>query len=132
MTTDIAKSEIIFRMTNYDPALMNEFISWLDEELNLRGWNDSNLAKRAKLSQSVISKARSGIRPIKWEACISIADALKMPPEIVLRKAGLLPENTSQQSNPEIDELAHLFQQLSADDRKHILSIARTFLPKHK
>jgi len=112
------------------PEKTDEFIDWLNSELNSRGWTDYELAKRAKISPSVISRARIGSLP-KYAACNSIASAMKIPLETVLRKAGLLPENTSTQSNPEIDELAYLFQQLSAEDRKHILSIARTFLPKH-
>jgi transcriptional regulator with XRE-family HTH domain len=67
-----------------------EFITWLDEILVARNWSDNQLAKKAGISHSVISKARSGILP-KWGACESIAHALDISPVIIFRKAGLLP-----------------------------------------
>lgn len=111
------------------PEKTNTFIDWLNSELNSRGWTDYELAKRAKISPSVISRARIGSLP-KYSACNSIASAMKIPLETVLRKAGLLPENATTNLDREIDEMSYLFQQLSPDDRKRVLSIARTFLPK--
>lgn len=106
---------------------LNSFIAWLDDELEERGWSDLQLAKRAGISHPVLSKARSGNQAIGWEACVKIARALDLPPTLVLEKAGLLPESTA---DPELEELAYLFQQLPEADRQRILAIARTFQPK--
>lgn len=113
-----------------NPDVLSAFIEWLDVELDQRGWSDYKLAKVAHISHPVISKARAGLQPIGWDACVRIADALELPPHLVLEKAGLLPPSPLSQSDPELDELAFLFQQLLEEDRARILSIARTFLPK--
>jgi transcriptional regulator with XRE-family HTH domain len=67
-----------------------KFISWLDQELSSRNWSDYQLAKKAGISHSVISKARSSSPP-KWDACLAISKALNVSPITVFRKAGLLP-----------------------------------------
>ncbi len=100
-----------------------EFIVWLDGELSRRGWSDYQLAKRAQISHSVISRARSGSLP-KWGACESIARALGMPTEFVFRKAGLLPSKTYDEA--EYEQVAHLFGQLPRDDRERVLAFLRT------
>lgn len=101
------------------------FMEWLQSELDKRNWSSYELTKRAGLSHSVMSKARLDKQPLGWEACAKIAKALDMPPEEVLRRAGYLPPVPTAEA--ELEELAHLFSQLSLDDRKRILSIARTF-----
>lgn len=108
----------------------DKLMEWIDQQLDANGWNDAELSKRARISHSVLSKFRAGIRPIGWEACVAIADALHVRPEIVLRLANLLPEAPLDKSDPELDELAYLFQQLPEADRQRILAIARTFQPK--
>lgn len=108
------------------PCQTERFIFWIDEHLERLGWSDRQLALRAGIAPSVISKARSGLRPIGWEACLAIANALNLPPELVLQKAGHLPPT----DQADISELAHLFQQLGPEDRQRVLDIARTFLKK--
>ena len=68
----------------------NEFIEWLNEKERSKNWSDYELSKRAGISHSVLSRARSGILP-KWDACESIANALDVSPILVFRMAGLLP-----------------------------------------
>ena len=100
----------------------NAFIEWLDRELADRGWSDNQLAKKAGISHSVISKARAGFAP-KWEACEAIADALQQPAEVVFRRAGLLaalPED-----DISLTELRHIFALLPEKDRQELVHIAR-------
>jgi transcriptional regulator with XRE-family HTH domain len=99
-----------------------EFIVWLDGELSKRGWSDYQLAKRAQISHSVISRARSGSLP-KWDACESIASALGLPIEFVFRKAGLLPPKP--ESNPKLEEVSYLFSQLTPDEQDELTVLAR-------
>jgi transcriptional regulator with XRE-family HTH domain len=98
------------------------FVDWLDRELSLRGWNDHQLAQRAGISHSVMSKARRGTMP-KWEACAAIAAALNLPAEVVFRQAGLLPELGEEKSA--LLELRLLLPQLSPRDRLELVQIAR-------
>ncbi|HNB54686.1 MAG TPA: hypothetical protein PK530_22245 [Anaerolineales bacterium] len=101
---------------------MDQFNLWLDQELAKRGWNDYQLSKKAGISHSVISKARSGILP-KWQACFSLANALSVAPETVFRLAGLL--SKAPDWSPEKDEWDHLFAQLPSEEREELLQIAR-------
>jgi transcriptional regulator with XRE-family HTH domain len=98
------------------------FVNWLNGQLVARNWSDHKLARRAGISHSVISKARSGVPP-KWEACVAIAAALDLPPEVVFRHAGLL------QSLPvdevEMEEWRHLLARLPKKDRYELVQIAR-------
>lgn len=66
------------------------FFEWLDAILEERGMNDNQLSVKAGISNSVISKARSGYQAIGYEACRSIADALKVRESLVLQLAGHL------------------------------------------
>lgn len=98
------------------------FIEWLDSELAERGWNDHQLANRAGISHSVISKARRGTMP-RWDACASIAGALNVPADLVFRKAGLLPPLADEEAV--LIELRYLISQLSTRDRYELMQIAR-------
>lgn len=65
------------------------FIEWLDNKLTEAHLTDSQLAKRADMSHSVLSKARKGILP-SWNACIKIARGFRIDPIEVFRAAGLV------------------------------------------
>lgn len=78
------------------------FLKWLDSELAKNNLSDYQFATKAKMSHTVISKARKGKLP-KWEACVSIAKALRVDPIFVFRLAGLLPK-----IDETIEELNHL------------------------
>lgn len=71
--------------------LMTEFNDWMQSEIDKRGWSMNQLARRAKISGAMVSLVMSEKREPGYEFCMAIAKGLAMPPEIVLRKAGLLP-----------------------------------------
>ena len=101
---------------------INAFIAWLDQELDERKLNDNQLARRAGISHSVLSRARMGLLP-RWGACEALAEALDLPAETVFRKAGLL----SPQMDDEVslDEWRYVLRRLSERDRYELLRIAR-------
>jgi transcriptional regulator with XRE-family HTH domain len=105
----------------------DDFIAWLEKELNDRNWSDNQLAKRAGISHSVISKARSGLRP-KWDACEAIAGALQLPVELVFRKAGLLAPRPDDDVN--LEEWNYLLSRLPQPEREELLQIARLKLKR--
>ena len=69
----------------------DEFADWLRLELDTRAWNNSELARQAGLGKQTIWNILNGMRNPGIESCIGIARALNIPPEDVMRKAGLLP-----------------------------------------
>ncbi len=74
-----------------DQETVESFLKWLDSELAKENLSDSQFAAKAKLSHTVISKARRGKLP-GWDACAKIAITFQMDPMEVFRIAGLLPK----------------------------------------
>lgn len=72
------------------------FEIWLDEQLDKRGWNRSDLARKGNFNPSALSNIYTGRRKPGIDICNAIAAALKLPPEEVYREAGLLPAVTNQ------------------------------------
>lgn len=71
---------------------MNNLFTWMNDEMNERGWSYAELARRSGLSPSTISLTNSGRNSATWDFCLAIANAFGEPPENVFRIAGLLPE----------------------------------------
>lgn len=101
-----------------------DFSDWLLNEINRRGWSQSELARRAGIPRQIISNYinRQREKPDS-DVLISISRALNLPPETVFRAAGLLPpvdEDTEYQ-----EEFFHLLSQLSPQERQEILDLLR-------
>jgi transcriptional regulator with XRE-family HTH domain len=100
-------------MTN---AKVELFIKWLDSILAEYNLTDNQLAKKAKISHSVFSKARNDDILPKWEACDKIARALRIDPIEVFRAASLV------QPLPDLDadfeRLKHSYSTLTKKQRK--------------
>lgn len=103
-----------------------EFVQWINSEMDNRGWSLRFTAKMGGISHSALSLVISGGQ-VSYETCVALAKAFNMPKEVVFVKAGLL---ESPVIDPELDELAHLFQQLPPEKRKDFIAMARALLPK--
>jgi len=97
------------------------FIKWLDEELARNHLTDHQLAKLAKMSHSVFSRARKGFLP-KWQACAKIASALHVNPVVVFIAAGLIPPTPD--LDTEFERLKHIYGSTSPNYRKKIVRLA--------
>jgi transcriptional regulator with XRE-family HTH domain len=118
-------------MTKYSSLeKLSSFIKWVDEEKKKRGWTDYQLSKQSDLAASAISKARSGDKPLGWEACLKVANGFKLPPSLVFEKSGLLPPTS--EMNEDEKELVFLFQQLHPDRQKEFIKMIRVLLPEDK
>jgi len=69
----------------------SNFVDWLTTEVERRGWNNSELARRAGVGHSTVSQVLSLQQNPGLGFCIGVARAFDIPPEDVLRLAGLLP-----------------------------------------
>jgi hypothetical protein len=85
--------------------LPDDFLPWLDSRLRDLDMNDLQLSQKAKVAKSVISKARSGVQGIGWDAGLAIAQAINIPPEVVLRRLALLPPPANKQHSAILDEM---------------------------
>ncbi|GAB4506916.1 MAG: hypothetical protein Fur0017_31670 [Anaerolineales bacterium] len=101
-----------------------DFADWLLQEINKRNWSQADLANAAGLHRQVISTYvnRQRIKPDS-EVLTSIARALRLPPEVVFRRAGLLPPVSPDTEYQE--EFFHLLSQLSPQERQEILDLLR-------
>jgi transcriptional regulator with XRE-family HTH domain len=119
-----SKSAIMSDMDDMESA--EKFSKWLVEAHESRGWSQAELARRAGVSRTSISDAISCKNPAGFELCAGIAHALKLPPEIVFRAAGLLPPD---RELDEIEqELSHLYRLLPEEKQQQLLEYARFLL----
>jgi len=101
-----------------DVEQIEVFIAWLDKQLAEKNMTDNQLAKRAGLGHSSLSKARKGSLP-GFKACISIARALNVSEIEALRAAGHLP--TPSDYSPDREALIWECEQLP----EHLTYMAR-------
>lgn len=104
---------------------MEDFINWLNEEIKDRGWVNSELARRAEISTSLLSLVLLGKHPPSWEFCAAVADALLKPREYVLRKAGYLSPLPVPEGDPLLQEVIDVTKQFDSEGRRDILEYAR-------
>lgn len=101
-----------------------DFADWLIQEMNKRGWSQADLANAAGLNRQVISTYvnRQRSKPDS-EVLTALARALRLPPEIVFRRAGLLPPISPDTEYRE--ELLYLFSELSPGEQEEYLEFLR-------
>lgn len=107
-----------------------EFSSWLQDEMNSRGWSNAELARQAGVTRGAIGNILRGDRKTGPELCAAIARALDLPPETVFRKAGLLPPTTKKPA--QINELDHLAYMMDDDDLQELIDYAKMRLKKRE
>lgn len=100
------------------------FSEWLQHELHKRNWNQAELARRSQTTTAQISRVMSGEQSLGPTVARKIARALHLPPEEVFRRAGLLPSSSKLPDGT--DELLYHYSSLTEEDRKRLLTIARS------
>jgi len=95
------------------------FADWLNEMMKQRNLSQSELARRAGISQSGISLILSGERNPGSDVCRGIADALDLPPKTVFIEAGLFPPEPD--FDPDAEEVLRLFRKLPPTEKDIIL-----------
>jgi len=103
---------------------MDKFAEWVNSEVERRGWSFRETARRAGLSATAVSQVVGGQANPGLDFCIGLARALKIPPEQVLRRAGLLPPRA--EGDELLDTLLHYYDLLSRGDQQRLLAIARS------
>ncbi len=72
-----------------------------------RSWSQADLARKSGLDTSLVSNILSSRKNIGVTSANAIAKAFKIPPEIIFRKAGLLPEVFD--SSERVEEIIYLY-----------------------
>jgi len=103
--------------------LMETLASWIEKKIKTRGWKPADLARRAGIPSSTLSRVLNETRNAGPDVCRRLARALNVPPEQILRQAGHLPP-----ASPEIEqeeEAVHLLRGLTEQARSYAISILR-------
>lgn len=99
------------------------FSEWVQAELNSRGWDQAELARRSKISDAHISRIVSGGRKPGPDSLNAIARAFRLPPDEVYRHAGLLPPkdaNLTPGDKRALIELMDKIATLSPDNQRFV------------
>jgi transcriptional regulator with XRE-family HTH domain len=75
---------------------MDAFVSWINAELNQRGWSRSEAARRGGFSPSTLDKVIGGFSGPGPTLCRGLARAFERPADEVFRLAGILPTQAKQ------------------------------------
>jgi len=108
-----------------------EFALWLQAEMDRHDWTQADLSRISNISKPQIARVLSGSRGIGPDACNAIARALRLPPELVFRKAGLLPPSETSEDE-DIERTNHILPQLPEAERKMVLAFAEYLSQRHQ
>jgi transcriptional regulator with XRE-family HTH domain len=100
-------------------AESGDFSAWLRNEVARRGWSLRELGRRSGLSGGAVSAVAQGSQKPGLRFCVQVAAAFSLPPEDVLRRAGLLPPLPLPVR--EEQEAVVLFRQLTPESRSAVL-----------
>jgi transcriptional regulator with XRE-family HTH domain len=107
-----------------------DFTEWLVGERKRRGWSQADLARAAGISRGAVSNIERGERGTGIEVLTAIAGALRLPPDVVLGRAGKLPQQ------PAGDELlatiTHLASQLDELSRREAIQMLELILERQR
>lgn len=70
---------------------MENFGDWLIEQLRIRNISQAELARVSGVSKGTVSNLINGTKGAGQDSLTAIARALRLPPEEVFRRAGILP-----------------------------------------
>lgn len=115
-----------------DPSLGTKqyFAEWLAREREKRSWSQSQLARRAGMSRSVINQVERQQFAPSPSTLQSIARALGYPIEQVYRLAGYLPPVP--ELDPLVEEGAYILGQLEGEDKEDAIQYLRFRLDRQR
>ena len=102
---------------------MNEFSNWLLVEMKSRKLGVPDLARAAHVTRGAIGNVLRGERSPGSDLCTAIARAFKLPPEVVFRKAGILPPIPGEKIK--VEELKEIARHLKETELDDLLGYAR-------
>lgn len=94
----------------------SRFAEWLEDEMEQRGWSQSDCARACDLNRAVINKLLNGKCNPQPVTLMAIARGFRTPVETVYRAAGLLPPTTD--GDDSLDELIYVYKSLQSPQRR--------------
>lgn len=99
----------------------SDFLSWVNGEVDRRGWRNAELARRMGVSDATVSRTLSGEHAPSFEFCVGLARALGELPETVLRRAGLLPPLPGIDGDASIARTLDVMRRLTPQVREEVV-----------
>ena len=100
-----------------------DFPGWLQEQLNARGWGQADLANRAGINRQVIWGWLNRRKKPTEEYLVKVANAFEIPPQEILRVAGVLPMEPNHDAITEA--ILHLIGDLDSATKIDVLEYAK-------
>jgi len=123
LARDISKFDILL-------LSMGKLGSYIESELQSRGWTQADLARESGLNTSVISNLINGNRKLGLSSLLGFVKAFGVSADKILREAGLLPPVPERTEAHE--QVLHLWDQLSATDRQVVLDLMEVLNTKKR
>lgn len=101
-----------------------DFVEWLQQEIDARNWRPADLARAAGIYASTLAKILQRERRVGADVCLSLARRLTLPPETVFRKAGLLPDLPASGDDRTVYEIQEIARRLSPALREDVRDYA--------
>jgi transcriptional regulator with XRE-family HTH domain len=111
-------------------GMNEEFGSWLSGLLDARGWSRRELARRIGVSHTTIVNVAAGETTPSAGLCRALARELNEPPEMVFRRAGLLPSKSPPSES--LQEASHLFSLLAEEEQEILLTQMRALVERRR
>jgi len=106
-----------------------DFPQWLQEEMNKRGWGQSDLAREARINRQVIWGYLNRNKKPNRDILVKIAKAFDVPPEDVYMMAGF--ELSKPDINdPWIRKMVHKLSRVPASMRETVSKTVDAFISK--
>jgi transcriptional regulator with XRE-family HTH domain len=106
-------------------VMRNEFTLWLRAELDAQGWKQADLARATGLSSGAISNVLNGQRQPSVDFVLAVARALRVSPEDLYRRAGLLPPKPEAPTSPLMNEALDVLRRLPTEKQQEALNYLR-------
>jgi transcriptional regulator with XRE-family HTH domain len=109
---------------------MTEFVGFVDNELNERGWSYSELARRINISRSYVSDIQNEKIKPSWDYVRKVARVLSIPEERALEMATLLDKGST--ASPLYRELTEEAKDMADEDLVLLIDMARALKERKK
>lgn len=107
---------------------MENFGEWLKKQIETKKISQKELSQMSGVTPAQISRIIGGTRGVGPDALMGISRALKLPPDLVFQKAGLLPPKTD--DTPLERTILALVKSLPENEQATFLAMLETWQEK--
>lgn len=104
-----------------------DFADWLRKQIEERGWEQAELARRMKVNSGSVANVLSRFRNAGPDFCLAVAHALRISPQDVFIARGWLPSRV--EAETPLEKLTTLARLLSVSDQEILVRVAEGLIP---